>query len=62
MNATDPKTSADLRRLTLRRDLKDGSCEICSARLSPADQKAGHSTCAQCRSRFPRKAEGGGDA
>lgn len=60
MSATDPKTSADLRRASLRRDLQDGSCEICSARLTPADLKAGHKTCAQCRSRFPRKAEGAG--
>jgi len=54
-------TAADLRRHSLRRDLKDGLCELCSARLTPADLKAGHSTCARCRSRFPRKAEGAGN-
>ena len=62
MNATDPKTAADLRRFSLRRDLKDGLCELCSAPLTPADLLAGHSTCARCRSRFPRKAEGGANA
>jgi hypothetical protein len=46
------KTSNDPRRAPRRRDSKDGSCEICSARLTPADLKAGHGICARCRQRF----------
>ena len=40
---------------TLRRDLRDGLCELCSTCLSPADLKAGHSTCERCRTQFPRE-------
>jgi len=35
-----------------RRDLRDGLCEFCTASLTPADEKAGHSICGHCRHRF----------